>query len=525
MNNFLLSIDQFGIEERVLFQRSISTKRSAFGGLMTLFLYGIILSYGLYQLIDWIENNKLPKVTSTSIQINHSETVQGFGKFSEICYLQQMSNRIDPFNPKQLIYYPILMINPSQQQIDGIVFEQEILDSGKVVNKFVLYDIELVGSPLQSQQLAQKDYQLTFKRCNPDKIQKGMQCADETTYNLYKEQQNLFQIQIYIQQFNIKTKQLDKIPKFYVINMLEDKLMFYNFQLECSLISIDDGILFPNSRQQTFFYNMQQLVQAYDADYTNKYFSKDIVMILYYTLDQIKQETLYEYPKISEILADTGSIVSWFFSLSYIVTLYNKELSMQSIITEIIQMYYNDVKNLSIKKNWYGKVTEISFKDKSCDNIKMQKLLKKLEELAIQKLDYKNILLELSKLQNLLVRQLGWEQIQQQLIQSQKLESLIDKYGLQDQKDSSHVANLIFPQGELSNMNLKQQEGLEGESNLNIEQSLVQELEKQVCLFSYLDNLKILIEDKTSLIDFKDNHQIQKFNSNILRIENCSSFQ
>ncbi|CAK91262.1 unnamed protein product (macronuclear) [Paramecium tetraurelia] len=189
MNNFLSSIDQFGIEERVLFQRSISTKRSAFGGFMTLFLYGIILSYGLYQFIDWIENNKLPKVTSTSKQINHSETVQGLGKFSEICYLQQMSNRIDPFNPKQLIYYPILIINPSQQQIDGIAFEQEILDSGKTVNKFVLYDIELVGSPLQSQQLAQKDYQLTFKRCNPDKIQQGMQCADETTYNLYKEQQ------------------------------------------------------------------------------------------------------------------------------------------------------------------------------------------------------------------------------------------------------------------------------------------------------------------------------------------------
>ncbi|CAK91261.1 unnamed protein product (macronuclear) [Paramecium tetraurelia] len=270
---------------------------------------------------------------------------------------------------------------------------------------------------------------------------------------------------------------------------------------------------------------MQQLVQSYDADYTNKFFSKDIVMILYYTLDQIKQETLYEYPKISEILADTGSIVSWFFTLSYFVTLYNKELSMQNIITEVIQMYYNDFKNLSIKKNWYGKINEISFKDKSCDMAKMQKLLKKLEELAIQKLDQKSILLELSKLQNLLVRQLGQEQIYQQLIQSQKLESLIDKYGLLDQKDSSHFANLIFPQGELSNMNLKQQEGLEGESNLNIEQSLEQELEKQVCLFYYLDNLKIQIEDKTLLIDFKDNHQIQKFNSNVLRVEHFSSFQ
>ncbi|CAD8076363.1 unnamed protein product [Paramecium primaurelia] len=524
MNNFLLSIDQFGVEERVLFQRSLSTKRSVLGGIMTLLLYGITVTYFLYQFIDWMQNNKLPKVTSTSKQINYSETVQSAGKFLEICYFQQIHNQIDPFNPKQLIYYPTLTVNPSKEEINNIVFEQEILDSDITVNKFVLYDIELVGSPLQSQQLAQKDYQITLKRCNPDKISKDMQCADETTFNQFKEQQNLFQIQIYIQQFNIKTKELDKIPKFYVLSVSKSKQIFYNFQLESSQISIDDGILFPNSREKKFFYNMYQLASVNDIDQTN--INKDQMMILYFTLDQIKLETLYEYPKISEVLADTSSIISWFFTISYFVTQYNKELSMQNIITEVVQMYCNDLQNLQIKKNWYGKIIEISFKDKSCDKVKMQKLLNKLRQLSIQKLDFRNILFEQSRLQLLLVRSMGFEQIKQLLNHPQKLEPLIDKYGIQDQKDSSNFSNLIFPQGELSNINLKLQDGLEGECNLNSDQTLEQELEKQISLFSYIDFLKIQNEDKLQVIDFKEeNHQIQKFNSKLLRIENSSSLQ
>lgn len=34
-------------------------------------------------------------------------------------------------------------------------------------------------------------------------------------------------------------------------------------------------------------------------------------------------------------------------------------------------MYFNDFKKLKIKKNWYGKIIEIEFKDKTCDKTKM----------------------------------------------------------------------------------------------------------------------------------------------------------
>ncbi|CAD8110328.1 unnamed protein product [Paramecium sonneborni] len=525
MSSFLQSIDQFGIEEKVLFQRSITSKKSVFGGIMTLFIYGVTLAYFLYQFIDWIDNNKLPKVTSTSKQINHSETVGAKGKFLEISYFSQSDKQIDPFNPTSLIYYPKLTLNPSQTEIYDIQFEQEISEDGKTINKFVLYDIELMGSPPQYLKLNQKDYQISFKRCNPEILKEGMQCANEATFNQYKEQLSLFQIQIYIEQFNIKTKQLDKIPKFYILNMLTNKIIFYTFQLECSLISIDDGYLFPNSIFQKFFHNMYQLIQEYDEDYAKKYFDKDLVMVVFLTLDQIKKESLYEYPKISEILAETGSIISWVFTISYLVTWYNQELSMQNINSEVILMYFNDFKNLTISKNWYGKITNLSFKEKSCEKLKMIKLLNKLQELAKQKLDFKTILLELSRIERVLVLLLGQEKIKQLLNRPQKLETIIDKYSIIEHKDASDISNQIYPQGELSNVNLKPAEILDNEGLLNIELSLEQELEQQLCFFSSIDTLNNQIQDKTQFVNIKDNFKLKKIDSNIFQKGNSPLYQ
>ena len=67
--------------------------------------------------------------------------------------------------------------------------------------------------------------------------------------------------------------------------MLDNKFIVYTFQFESSMISIDDGYLFPNSNKKTFFYNLNLFTQEYDTEYSKKYFSNDVVMILLLTLD------------------------------------------------------------------------------------------------------------------------------------------------------------------------------------------------------------------------------------------------
>ena len=51
---------------------------------------------------------------------------------------------------------------------------------------------------------------------------------------------------------------------------------------------------------------------------------------------------MVEYPKISEILADTGSIITWILSISFIVSRYNENLCLQNTSKKVISMYYPD---------------------------------------------------------------------------------------------------------------------------------------------------------------------------------------
>lgn len=51
---------------------------------------------------------------------------------------------------------------------------------------------------------------------------------------------------------------------------------------------------------------------------------------------------MVEYPKISEILADAGSIITWILSISIIVSKYNENLIIEKASKEVIAMYFND---------------------------------------------------------------------------------------------------------------------------------------------------------------------------------------
>ena len=54
---------------------------------------------------------------------------------------------------------------------------------------------------------------------------------------------------------------------------------------------------------------------------------------------------MVEYPKISEILADTGSIISWILSISFIVSKYNEDFSPTALRKLLIKL---KVKNIDI---------------------------------------------------------------------------------------------------------------------------------------------------------------------------------
>ncbi|CAD8193547.1 unnamed protein product [Paramecium pentaurelia] len=509
MSYFLQSIDQFGVQQKLQIPPIKPTQKSAFGGLVTLILYGVSLGYFLYQFYEWQQNNKLPKITFLQEQIQDGQKLQIEGVFTEISYLKTLNNPIDPFNPQSLIFQPILEIVPQNRsniQSIPLILDQEKLENGKIITKFLIKNIELSNSPANLPIRKIINYQLSLGYCNPNSLQEGQQCANQDTVDQFYKQTNFFQVTIFIQQFDPRTKKLKYIPKFFIFDMIKDQLYTNQFILKVGELSMDDGFLFPNSNKYTYLSDLQVISAQYDQVYSKNIYGKELISILFFNLDQIKLVNMVEYPKISEILADTGSIISWILSISFIVSKYNENLSIEKTQREIITMYYNDFIDFQIQKNWLGKVQRVNCKGKEYDLQKSEEILNRLDRIAIEKMNYLNLQNEVAKLQLILQEHLGLQQIKKYLESKFTLESLFDKLGIPE-KISQQEINQIHAQQELQ-QEVVQQLNIEGEIDSKFNKDIVeQEVELRMGLLDMKTSENLQFREQNSNLQIQESLQ------------------
>ncbi|CAD8104544.1 unnamed protein product [Paramecium sonneborni] len=504
---FLQSIDQFGVEQKLQIPPIKPTQKSALGGLVTLILYGVSLGYFLFQFYDWQSNNKLPKVTFLQEQIQDEQKLKLDGVLAEISYLKSLNNPIDPFNPQNLIFSPKLKLIPFDRQNVQIIplnFSEEKLENGKIINKFLIEDIQLYNSPVNQAKRVQVNYQLTLGYCNPNSLQERQQCANQETINRFFNQTNFFQMFLYIEQFDPKTKSIVKIPKFYVFDMIKGQLYFNQFVLKVGELSMDDGFLLPNSNQQTYLSDLQVITAQYDQEYSKNVYGEELIQVLFFNLDQIKIVNMVEYPKISEILADTGSIITWILSISFLVSKYNENLSMQNTQNEVIQMYYHDYIDFKIQKNWLGKIKSINYKEKEYDPQKSEKILNKLDQIVVEKMNYLNLQNEVAKLQLILQKHLGLQQIKKYLESKYNLELLFDKLCTLEKTSNQQQINQIHILNE-HQFEAASQQG-ESEIRVNEEVYLEQEIEQKIALL----NIKLVEREGAQIKELNSNLEIQE---------------
>ncbi|CAD8090207.1 unnamed protein product [Paramecium primaurelia] len=510
MSYFLQSIDQFGVQQKLQIPPIKPTQKSALGGLVTLILYGVSLGYFLFQFFDWQSNNKLPKVTFIQEQINFAQKLKLEGVFAEISYLQSLNNPIDPFNPQNLIFSPKLKLIPFDRkniQTLPLKFESQQQEDGKIINKFIIQDIEPITSPVNQPMREQSNYQLSMGYCNTKLLQEGQQCANQDTIDQFFSQTNFFQVFIYIKQFDPKTKSLKNIPKFFIFDMIKAQLYFNQFILTVGELNMDDGFLFPNSNDYTYLSDLQIVSAQYDQEYSKNIYGEELISILFFNLDQIKIVNSVEYPKISEILADTGSIISWILSISFLVSKYNENLSMEQTEKDIISMYYHDFIDFQIKKNWLGKIISVNCKGRDYDPQKSEEILNKLNQIAIAKMNYLNLQNEVAKLQLIIQEHLGLQQIKKYLESKYKLENLFDQVGIPE-KTSQQAINQIHAQND---------QQLDGISQMNIDGESESRHNKLTILEQELESRMGLLD-----IQMDENGQLKRRNS-ILQVQ--ESFQ
>ncbi|CAD8193562.1 unnamed protein product [Paramecium pentaurelia] len=215
---------------------------------------------------------------------------------------------------------------------------------------------------------------------------------------------------------------------------------------------------------------------------------------------------MVEYPKISEILADTGSIISWILSISFIVSKYNENLSLEKTQREIITMYYNDFNDFQIQKNCLGKVQRVNYKGKEYDLQKSEEILNRLDRIAIEKMNYLNLQNEVAKLQLILQEHLGLQQIKKYLESKFTLESLFDKLGIPE-KISQQEINQIHAQQELQ-QEVVQQLNIEGEIDSKFNKDIVeQEVELRMGLLDMKTSENLQFREQNSNLQIQESLQ------------------
>ncbi|CAD8104538.1 unnamed protein product [Paramecium sonneborni] len=198
-------------------------------------------------------------------------------------------------------------------------------------------------------------------------------------------QDNYFQLLMYFEQFDPRKKQIIKVPLVFVFDTLSNQIIQNQLILKAGELIMDDGFLFQNSNKFTYLSVVTILSTQPDKEISKKVFGKEIFSILLLSLYQIKMVNIVEYPRISEILADTSSIITWILSISFLVSKYNENICLQKTQNEVISMYYHDYIDFKIQKNWLGKIKRINYKEKEYDPKNQNKSLINQIKLLLRK--------------------------------------------------------------------------------------------------------------------------------------------
>jgi len=100
----------------------------------------------------------------------------------------------------------------------------------------------------------------------------------------------------------------------------------------------------------------------------------DALNLFLFTLDSLQTETLIVYPKIGEILASIGSIVSIVLSLKIIAESINSINLTEEFINFIISVKYPKYRDIVIQKDILGKIINVKYKE---NELKLERFMEK----------------------------------------------------------------------------------------------------------------------------------------------------
>ncbi|CAD8077195.1 unnamed protein product [Paramecium primaurelia] len=399
----LQKIDRFGAIYRPPIVDIHPEYKSVLGGIATFILYGSSLAYFLYQIIQWQSNQLLPKITY--IQTSYDKKYYKIDEMMSSFYIRknQKVDQIDPFDPGNIILQPILSKFANQQLVDSYPIDYNSKSERNDIHEVILENIELNLNLNNSNDDPQIEYLLSFGTCMEQYLMNGQKCANQTLVNTYLNQKShALILNHYVKEYNSKQKHIQNVKKQFLAILTNNTTLYFQNQIRLSKTQVDDGFLFPSNSNKEFPMDTIIISQNTSPDSFYNIFGRVTYLVMAYSLSEVIQEQYIEYPKISEVLADIGSIVSIILVLSYLFIFLNEHQLEKESIQKVIQMYYPEFCNIKQYQNWYGKIVEVKYNNIVINKEEYIMFYNKVQRVAAKKLSITNILFTLAKLQFLI---------------------------------------------------------------------------------------------------------------------------
>ncbi|CAD8090459.1 unnamed protein product [Paramecium sonneborni] len=417
MNKILQSIEKidiFGVSLSLLTNENKSAFQSKVGGIISVISGSLSLSYFLFIIALWINNEIPPNISS-------KQQTKGYAEFQWTEPLIQLTladftSEIDPFRKENNIITPFLFTLKNYKIYEEPIplFSDEFLSSSFVMNNgtLILNNAHTEDEHYQTM----KEYLLVFSACQNSSLKNGGYCADEKTINEYMSNHHGFLIlTIRLNQFNYVSQKLEMFVKQYYQAFDPRRSSYSQVMLKQQETILDDGILFKNEKSHLFLNNYELINQEVETQFmsdTIASISDDIYHLnisnsYLFRIDNISVIENISMPKLGQVLAQIGSIVQLIFLLKYAALYYNNQLLQNQLLHDIISMYYPELKNIKI--NIFNKFEfdeGINQFQIPIQNLKLiyGSLLKRAKE----KCRLNNIIYEISRIQFILEQQFGY---------------------------------------------------------------------------------------------------------------------
>ncbi|CAD8096540.1 unnamed protein product [Paramecium sonneborni] len=364
---------------------------SVIGGIISLIIGALSLIYCIYYLYLWWSYQLLPKVT------------QDLSNFSQDLNLGLIDNRIQIFANDKYGSSPINPFKKDEIIFIPLIFDLSIGDYQPLFNNIT--DDQQLDIKLKITQ--DSEFKILFIFCDEQYLNGDLKCASEEIKQNYFDQigNELYSI-LEFTTLNPSTFESQQFIRIYSIQILPEADLCSTITLyyELNNYQIDKAFLFStDTEDKTYISNAQNFPQYSSKSFCEKYYLPNTFGIFWIVFEQQYRIIQIQYPPISEVFASIGSIISILFSVKYLILMLNLSQMRQSVLDDIMRQYYPEIRRFDIVKNCWGKIKSVKFDGLQVELSSFLSFQKQIHSQMACKLNYKNLLYEISRFQFILM--------------------------------------------------------------------------------------------------------------------------